>query len=58
MMEADIIDSDDLRKMRLIFDLDTKQFRPEHFHLTLFRTKSLDVTALFEAYQGYEFGEV
>lgn len=46
--------------MNLIFDEKTKKFRPEQFHLTLFRLKDCDINfrELFEKYAQYQFGKV
>lgn len=46
--------------MKIKFDEGTKMFRPEKFHLTLFRIKEspIDFRELFQKYQEFNFGEV
>lgn len=62
MIQNEIIDTDDLKAMKIVFDKNHK-FRPETFHLTLFRVKNkqkedelMDISLLNE-FKDYNLGQ-
>ncbi|CAD8119556.1 unnamed protein product [Paramecium sonneborni] len=58
-LQAQIFDSDDLKSMNLMIDQQSKMFRAEKFHITLFRMKDCKINfqQLFDEQKNYEFGE-
>lgn len=59
-IDNDIIDTSDLKSMKLLYDHTIGCFRAEKFHITLFRIQGdgIDLSKLKEEFRDFEFGEV
>ena len=57
-IEKEIIDTSDLKTMKLLYDHREGCFRAEKYHITLFRCDgSLDLRKVMKEFESFEFGE-